>query len=311
MARTKKNVLEYRIYDLPAERSFICLHDESWRISDVLSNRLHFHNCLEMGFCFSDSGFLGFEEESVPFEAGDIFLIPRYIPHTTCSSKGCRSYWNYLFLDLAAILQDHMPHPSGHALSTNHLLPNRLKITAKSHPRLHFLCTCILEEAKHFSDDDRDLFHSYCLALVGELKRLRFGDSNEVAVSSRAFVLRPVLEYLNEHYMEPCNIQLLSDICHLSQTHFRRIFLSCMGTSPLRYIIELRIQQACILLNTTNEPITSIAQAVGITSISSFNRNFQQIVGQSPNQYRNSSVKPAVRQKNFILPYKGWLVPED
>ena len=103
MARPSKNIIEYRIYELEPDKPFLCLSGEEWRISDVLSDRLHFHNCLEIGYCLSDSGFLGFENDvTVPFAARDIFLIPRFVPHTTCSAPGCRSRWDYLFVDLDA-----------------------------------------------------------------------------------------------------------------------------------------------------------------------------------------------------------------
>ena len=124
-------------------------------------------------------------------------------------------------------------------------------------------------------------------------------------------MLRPALEYINNHYVEPCNVEKLAGLCHLSQTHFRRLFLSIMGTTPLQYVIYIRIRQACIRLNTTSDPITAIAQAVGISSISSFNRNFQQIMNVSPQQYRQSSKHIAARQKQYILPCKGWLLPEN
>ena len=76
MARTKRDVVEYRIYDLPVDLPVFTLSGEQWRISDAPSSRLHFHNCLEIGFCRSDSGYIRFEDEIVPFRAGDVFLIP-------------------------------------------------------------------------------------------------------------------------------------------------------------------------------------------------------------------------------------------
>lgn len=99
MARTQKSILEYRIYDLPPQLPLIGFIGERWRISDTLSGRLHFHNCLEIGLCRSDSGILGFADGQIPFTAGDVTLIPRYLPHTTCSSPGTRSLWCYLFVD--------------------------------------------------------------------------------------------------------------------------------------------------------------------------------------------------------------------
>lgn len=311
MARPSKNIIEYRIYELEPDKPFLCLSGEEWRISDVLSDRLHFHNCLEIGYCLSDSGFLGFENDvTVPFSARDIFLIPRFVPHTTCSAPGCRSRWNYLFVDPDAF-SHHPGLPEGEQQSLSVLLGSYLHITAASHPRLYFICKCLLEEAVSRADGDPSLFTLYSLLLVAELRSQLSDRIRRAPANSRAFILRPALEYINDHYVEPCSVDKLAGLCHLSQTHFRRLFLSIMGTTPLQYVIQIRIRQACILLNTTSEPITSIAQAVGIASISSFNRNFQQVMSVTPQQYRQSSKPIRARQKSYILPYKGWLVPEN
>ena len=312
MARPQKNVIEYRIYEMTPDKPFLCLHGEEWRISDVLSDRLHFHNCLEIGYCFSDSGVIGFENGiSMPFKARDIFLIPRFMPHTTCSAPGTRSRWNYLFID-PEIPARFMPQRSdAHVQSLASLMSSCMHITAASHPRLYFLCKCMLEEAKERALEDATLFSLYAQTLVAELRYMLSEQKADAPKRSRAFVLRPALEYINDHYMEPCKVDKLASLCHLSQTHFRRLFLSIMGTTPLQYVIQIRIRQACILLNATSAPITAIAQAVGISSISSFNRNFQQIMNLSPQQYRASTKPVPARQKQYILPYKGWLVPEN
>lgn len=312
MARPAKSIIEYRIYELEPDKPFMCLYGDAWRISDVLSDRLHFHNCLEIGYCFSDSGFLGFENGvNIPFKARDIFLIPRFVPHTTCSSPGCRSRWNYLFIDPDVISRSLGMRASGEQQSLSSLIGSCLQITASSHPRLYFICKCLLEEAKERAQSDPSLFMLYALTLSAELRSLLSASESKPSARSRAFVLKPALEYINNHYADPCNVEKLASLCHLSQTHFRRLFLSIMGTTPLQYVIQIRIRQACIRLNTTSEPITSIAQAVGITSISSFNRNFQQVMNISPQQYRLSAKPVLARQGQSILPYKGWLVPEN
>ena len=312
MSRPPKNVIEYRIYELNPAKPFLCLSGEEWRISDVLSERLHFHNCLEIGYCFSDSGILGFENgATIPFKARDIFLIPRFVPHTTCSEKGCRSRWNYLFIDPDALGRAPGVRASAQQQSLGSLIGDCLHITAVSHPRLYFLCKCLLEEALQRAQEEPTLFTLYSLALIAELRSLlSSGEVLSPLGRNRAFALKPALEYINDRYMEPLNIEKLASLCHLSQTHFRRLFLSIMGTTPLQYVIQIRIRQACILLNITHDPITAIAQAVGISSISSFNRNFQQIMGVSQQQYRASSRPVAAHDKN-ILPYRGWLVPEN
>ena len=51
-------ITEYRNYYLPPHFPVLLLTGEHWRISDIPSDRLHFHNCLEIGICHSDSGFM-------------------------------------------------------------------------------------------------------------------------------------------------------------------------------------------------------------------------------------------------------------
>ena len=49
MSKPKNIVTEYRNYYLPVDFPFLLLTGEHWKISDIPSSRLHFHNCLEIG----------------------------------------------------------------------------------------------------------------------------------------------------------------------------------------------------------------------------------------------------------------------
>lgn len=313
MARTKRDVVEYRIYDLPVDLPVFTLSGEQWRISDAPSSRLHFHNCLEIGFCRSDSGYIRFEDEIVPFRAGDVFLIPRHVPHTTCSSKGCRSLWSYLYVDLDALARtvlDAAKSAAGQSVQW----PNRyIKFSAAPQmARIPFLCHCMMEEALHPQAESAQLLRVYAMAMNMELARYFSSTAQAVSKPSKLFPLKPALEYILDHYMEPCDTETLASMCHLSQTHFRRLFLACMEATPLQFVISTRIYQACILLANTNEPVLSIAQAVGMPSASSFNRNFQQVVGMSPRQYRASLDQQgdSSRYSGEVLAYKGWILPD-
>ena len=56
------------------------------------------------------------------------------------------------------------------------------------------------------------------------------------------------LDYISDHNMEDIKIENLAKSCHISETHFRRLFTSYMKVSPLEYINTVRIQTACDLL---------------------------------------------------------------
>lgn len=304
MSRPKKKIIENRIYELEQNKPYFCLAGEEWTISDIPSDRLHFHNLMEVGYCLSDSGTLIFNDsEEVHFQKGDIFLIPRFIAHTTYSSKGCRSHWNYLYIDLDMLSRGQLAHMPNQSDKINTLVGSYLKFTAAETPRLYFLCRCMLEEALHDTSEEWPIFVMYANLLTEELRRTFHSKAQENLPNHSVFSLKHALEYIDDHYMEPCNTSKLASLCHLSETHFRRLFLSSMHTTPVKYVLQMRIRQACVLLKMTKDPITSIGQQVGINSISSFNRNFHEIMGISPQQYRNSS-------SQNVLAFKGWLRPD-
>ena len=72
MSRPKHQTIEYRNYLLPAYFPVILLRGDEWRISDVPSGTLHFHNCLEIGLCESHSGTMEFRV----FSSGTVLVSP-------------------------------------------------------------------------------------------------------------------------------------------------------------------------------------------------------------------------------------------
>ncbi len=312
MAKPPKKVVEYRVYDLPIDFPAILLDGDQWRISDIMSNRLHFHNCMEIGYCHSDSGTLVFEGEKVPFRAGDITFIPRHIPHTTCSAKGTKALWSYVFIDLESMLHDMLPIDAGFELGSPEKPINHYLLNRDQYPRLYFLTTSVLEELRERKANCMPVIRSLLLVLYYELLRILDEQKNrETDQNNKTFVLKPALEYISLYYTGHIEMKTLADLCCLSETHFRRTFVSVMGTSPLSFITAARINQACVLLISTDKSILSIAESVGITSISSFNRSFSQIMGVTPREYRNTSNRDGITpQHKYVLTYKGWTAPD-
>ena len=107
------------------------------------------------------------------------------------------------------------------------------------------------------------------------------------------------------------DINYLADICRLSPTHFRRLFHSIIGTSPLDFVNNTRITKACNLLRSTEYSILEISEMVGFRSVSSFNRHFMDVMQITPRAYRNETLQVKENQEKLsILEYKGWMYPE-
>ncbi|WP_339206459.1 AraC family transcriptional regulator [Paenibacillus sp. FSL K6-3182] len=95
-----------------------------------------------------------------------------------------------------------------------------------------------------------------------------------------------VMAWIENHYGEPFQLELLADELHMSKSYLSRLFRQETGSSITGYLTARRMQQACSLLQTTNKSIEMIGEQVGFTSTSYFISLFKRIMGVSPHQYR-------------------------
>lgn len=316
MPKPKNDIAECRNYLLPSDFPVLLLTGEHWKISNVPSKHLHFHNCLEIGVCHSESGYMEFNgKKRLYFKEGDITCIPRNIPHTTCSSPGIESRWSYLFLNTQELFKNIAPDIRGFDLSLSAYKEYRHILERKEYPAIYDLITMIIkdiqEERPMYQTSSMGLLLSLCI----ELHRVQNQGGQKTTLTSQppenAMVLSPVLDYIEDHYDEQFDVNYLADICCLSPTHFRRLFRDIMGKTPLDFLNNTRIINACNLLRSTENSILDISEMVGFRSVSSFNRHFMETMNTTPRSYRNETLYAKEKQeKMFIKDYTGWMYPE-
>lgn len=96
--------------------------------------------------------------------------------------------------------------------------------------------------------------------------------------------------YLTQHFQEPIRLDQLSVQLNYSKDHLIRIFKKQYGTTPYRYLTELRIHHAQQLLLSTNRSITQIAAECGYPDTSVFYRAFLSSQGCNPRDFRTRSL---------------------
>ena len=84
------------------------------------------------------------------------------------------------------------------------------------------------------------------------------------------------------------SLEEIARLCHLSISSFKRKFTSTFDDSPKKYIAKKKVEKAAELLKTPGLRISDIAYDVGFDSLATFNRNFTNLYGKSPSQYRLS-----------------------
>ena len=310
MSRSKRTVIEYRNYELPLEFPIIALTGDDWHISHIPSKRLHFHNCLEVGFCHSESGTLVFENTPVPFAAGDVTCIARNVPHTTYSATEKTSLWSYLFFQPDALLRTFMRTETVEGQGLYSMLRNSHMVLPQSrYPDINWLTREIVREMESKEANYQLSVRALCTALL--LKLLRAYDMESAAntqnESKYAIAIAPALDYIHQYYMHEFPLEKLADECHLSEAHFRRLFTDTMRMSPLSFIHQTRVLASCTLLRSTADSIADIAETVGYVALSTYNRHFKDFMGCSPSSWRGQN---ALAPKPLIMEYSGWTQAE-
>lgn len=318
MARKKGNV-EFRYYEIPQGEPVLALYGDAWirtygydeKDQPILD--LHFHNLLEIGLCIYGDGEIILEETAFPYQAGTLTVIPKNYPHTTNAANHQPNKWEYLFLNIDKLLAEFYPD--------NRWLSERLAYrirkcacctTVQEHPTLALLVRQVLKEMQVREEFYRETTMGLLRALVVEMARLNpelIEESGRAEKNRRADTLQitRALEYVGDHYDREIKIGDLAQLCHLSETHFRRIFARCMGVHPIDYVNQVRIRNACQLLKKTNDSIMEISIKCGFGSSAAFNRNFRKFMGVTPNEWRKLPENYERRlTKNNISYYDGW-----
>ena len=149
MAKPTNAITEYRNYYLSPHFPALLLSGDHWRISDRQRDRLHFHNCLEIGICHSEGGFMEFYGETCPFQEGDITIIPQNVPHSTYSTPGASSLslWSYLFMDPKELFRHSLPSTWKNYDLQPYAFKNFKYLLSKEHyPEVWQLLTLIIKE---------------------------------------------------------------------------------------------------------------------------------------------------------------------
>jgi PAS domain S-box-containing protein len=95
-----------------------------------------------------------------------------------------------------------------------------------------------------------------------------------------------VIDHINKHYAQPIEIESLARMMSLSMSQFERRFKQVFQEAPVRFILKIRVNEACKLLVNTRRPVAWIARATGFFDQSYFSKQFSRRMGLSPRQYR-------------------------
>lgn len=144
-----------------------------------------------------------------------------------------------------------------------------------------YICSHLADLWKFGSSADRykctSLFYNL-LAFVSETEHLEYKSKSKFSV------INPALDYLKIHLYDPSlKVDKLSVLCGISDTYFRKIFISRFKTNPQNYITSKRLSHAKSILDSGDfDTVTEVALSVGYSDPLYFGKVFKKFYGVSP-----------------------------
>ena len=101
-------------------------------------------------------------------------------------------------------------------------------------------------------------------------------------------VVKPALDYIEQHFAEKITVADLSKIVGQCEGHFIRTFCSETGRTPTAYLVEYRLHEAMKLLSKGQYSVSEIAERTGFCDASYFSRIFKRHIGINPKSYEKT-----------------------
>ena len=246
----------------------------------------HFHEEMELLIIYSGSFVIYVDEVRYVAHAGDVVFINGGVPHrTSCFTEGTRQ--GMLQFRLKDFTESEVER----------IVRYSVKYRAQSGEGVRLISDpdffkCI-DEIIHEATEKKPAYEMFTKSgiyrALGFLYRYGcLADGIELYRRKEVQKILPALVHINEHYAEALSLDEISTQLGFNASYFCRIFKEATGATFTEYLNFVRVCKAERMLAKTQDGILEIANAVGICSVSYFNRIFKKYHNCSPSFYRQA-----------------------
>lgn len=132
------------------------------------------------------------------------------------------------------------------------------------------------------------LLHTISLLPAGRLKPINESQLAVKLTNKDSNRLDPVIKYVMENFMNEVESSNAAKLVHLNDAAFCRYFKRRTEQTFSQFVNNVRITHSTNLLLSKDWDILRICYESGFSNLSYFNRQFREITGQSPKEYRSS-----------------------
>lgn len=227
-------------------------------------------------YCTEGCGWISVNGKKFSVAKNQYFIIPEKIPHSYGSNKQepWSIYWIHFLGTLSKDYAFLTQNPKSIFPSFIDRIDNRIALFEEMFQNL----------AMGFSSENIQYAN---ICLLHFLASFKFLDQyRQIRKQNESDSILKSIHYIKNNVSHPITLEELAKGANLSNSQFSLLFKRKTGKSPLDYVIQLKLQKACELLDNTNLKIKVIAKHIGYNDPYYFSRIFSKIIGSSPRDYR-------------------------
>jgi AraC-like DNA-binding protein len=245
----------------------------------------HYHPEYELTYILKGNGYRVVGNSHEQFVTGDLVLLGSKLPHTWWGKNEDGSPSEAIVIQFSsAFIEPFLKLNEGQAIKD---------LLAQAAKGIRFESDGLFVQKLGSLGQTKEL--ESVLALLSLLQDLTTKPATILCpdsyhnVISKKFETRinKVCTYIQNHYAESISLKQVSDLVFMSESNFCKFFKKATSTTFSDYLNDLRINEACHLLLSSEDNVSKIAHDCGFESLSYFNRVFLKKKQVTPSEFRN------------------------
>ncbi|MBR8536662.1 AraC family transcriptional regulator [Carboxylicivirga sediminis] len=236
------------------------------------------HGCNQyiLIYCTDGGGWVSVESSKVKLSANQYYIIPPQKAHSYAANPD--DPWTIYWIHYNGFMAQSL---SGDSKVAQHILPSpsdRIK------DRLRLFNEIFVNIEMGYSPDNINYANICLWYLLGSFRYIN--QFRQISNDGCTDIIDRSILYMRKHLKNKLTLDLLAKQFGLSSSYYSNIFRNKTGKPPLDYLIHLRIQHACQLLDHSSLQIKEVALRIGYDDPFYFSRIFKKVMNMSPKAYK-------------------------
>lgn len=131
-------------------------------------------------------------------------------------------------------------------------------------------------------------YYFNCMSVVYEILYEMLLKNEQYSPKNKYAIIEPGVQYIKNNLFGEINYRTPSEICEISYTYFKKLFIKKFGIPPVQYVNAMRLERSKELLLTNKCSVGDVAKMCGFENTYYFSRKFKEKYGLSPTDYKKS-----------------------